>query len=118
MTQSEHIKQLHRIWRKQNILKVREQGKKAKLKFKEKHPDLAKKQFRAHNISAKLPMKDYCELCPEDDNKGRELSRHHFDYDYPEIFLTICYECHTWTRIQDNINKTKMRLKQKKESLG
>jgi hypothetical protein len=107
MNQGERIRKLHREWRKNNREKVREQWRKGRIKFIENNPELAKKQYIARKIAEKIPMKSYCELCPEEDNQGRKLSRHHLDYDYPEIFMTICYECHTWTRIINSLSFSK-----------
>jgi|WetSurMetagenome_2_1015567.scaffolds.fasta_scaffold154209_1 hypothetical protein len=101
MNQGEHLKELHIIWRNQNRQKVIAQGKEAKRKFKEKHPELVKKQAHARHASAKIPMKDYCELCPEEDNKEKKLTRHHPDYDYPTIFVTTCPICHRWITLEE-----------------
>lgn len=40
-----------------------------------------------------------CELCPEGDKRTENLERHHPDYDYPLIIVTICQECHNWINI-------------------
>ena len=104
MNHHEEIRKQHTIWRSINIDKVREYNRKNKQKFILAHPELAEKQRVARRIAQKIPMKDYCELCPEENNKERKLSRHHLDYDYPTIFMTTCYECHTWTRIQERFN--------------
>lgn len=33
-----------------------------------------------------------CELC----GSTGSLKGHHPDYDYPEIFVTVCWYCHYW----------------------
>jgi len=33
-----------------------------------------------------------CEICEEVEN----LIKHHMDYDYPFIFVTLCRSCHAW----------------------
>jgi len=50
---------------------------------------------RAHNfvLYHKLPLTSECELCP-DDEKQINLQRHHPNYDYPEIYVTVCPPCH------------------------
>jgi hypothetical protein len=99
--QGEHINNLHQIWRDQNRDKVRQQNNESKQRFKERHPELEAKQIVARRIAGKIPLKDYCELCPEDGNKRKKLNRHHFDYDYPTIFLTICTVCHRWATLEE-----------------
>lgn len=49
-----------------------------------------KKQYIAHQIASKLPLGSCCELCDSILN----LARHHPDYDFPEIFVTVCRSCH------------------------
>ena len=99
--QNEHINILHKIWRDNNTEKVRQQNKESKKRFDELHPGLAQKQKIAIRIAGKIPLKDYCELCPEKDNIGKKLTRHHPDYDYPTIFLTICTVCHRWATLEE-----------------
>lgn len=105
--QADHIRELHTIWRSQNKERVREQNKVSKKKLENNNPELFKKQKIARRIAGKIPMKDYCELCPEDDNKNRKMNRHHLDYDYPEIFMTICTVCHRWATLEDIHNNRK-----------
>lgn len=49
---------------------------------------------RAHLLSEEIPMAYLCELCPDDDLHLAEM-RHHMDYDYPTIFVSVCRACHT-----------------------
>lgn len=56
-----------------------------------------RKKRHAHNIAQKLPINRLCELCPDND-KQFATDRHHPDYNYPEIFVSVCSECHSWIR--------------------
>lgn len=47
-------------------------------------------KLKARQISQKITRKDNCEICKEDDL----LERHHWDYNKPEIFVTLCRDCH------------------------
>lgn len=38
----------------------------------------------------KIPIHKQCEFCPSTGH----LERHHPDYNYPDIFVTVCSECH------------------------
>jgi hypothetical protein len=44
----------------------------------------------AHDIARKFPLADSCEFC----DVMERLERHHPDYSYPEIFMTVCKDCH------------------------
>jgi hypothetical protein len=37
----------------------------------------------------------YCELCPDDDKRFAE-ERHHPDYNYPLVFVSVCRSCHKY----------------------
>lgn len=39
-----------------------------------------------------IPLSSKCELC----SSTEHLLRHHVDYDYPEIIVTVCSECHSY----------------------
>jgi hypothetical protein len=56
------------------------------------------KQWRAHNYVQRHPelLLSQCELCPDDNIQTENLRGHHPDYDYPEIFVTICSSCHNF----------------------
>jgi len=44
----------------------------------------------------KYPLAPSCELCPEEDKRTEKLEHAHFDYDYPELYVTACRECHAF----------------------
>lgn len=50
-------------------------------------------QWRAQNIAEKIPLSEFCELCPEDDVR-KATQRHHPDYTFPTIFASCCASCH------------------------
>lgn len=54
--------------------------------YSQKHPEIIK----AHNIAHKISLGYCCELC----DSIEKLERHHLDYKYPEIIVTLCKECH------------------------
>ena len=54
-------------------------------------PKMANAQNKA--IYYKAPLEKFCELCPEDD-KRPATQRHHPDYNYPLIFVSVCASCH------------------------
>lgn len=56
-------------------------------------------QWRAQQKAEKIPLADFCELCP--DNEKREATqRHHPDYTFPEIFVSCCTSCHSYVDIR------------------
>ena len=67
-------------------------------KWMNKYPE----KVRAEKIAKKIPLAEFCELCPEDD-KRKSVMRHHPDYDYPEIFVSVCGSCHRCIHNQDFI---------------
>jgi hypothetical protein len=50
-------------------------------------------KVKAEKLAQKVSLEEFCELCPEDD-KRKAIMRHHPDYDYPEIFVSVCGACH------------------------
>jgi len=63
-------------------------------RYREKHRyDVRYKQLRKIRNHAYYhsPLAEFCELCP-----NRATERHHPDYNYPEIIVSVCAECHKW----------------------
>lgn len=88
--------------------RIKENRKKSDRKYKVTHRELVRKHHqkywernpkrkRAHAISQHIPLASKCELCPNTEN----LERHHPNYDYPHIFVTVCRECHNWITKDD-----------------
>jgi len=59
-------------------------------KWREDNPE----KLKAYNFlkHCDCSMASACEFCGATEN----LVRHHPDYDYPEIFVTVCKSCHNW----------------------
>lgn len=63
----EHRLEYHKEWNKNNPHKI-----------------------KAHNEARKIPLASECEFC----GSTRNLQRHHFDYEFPQLFVTCCTRCH------------------------
>jgi hypothetical protein len=65
-------------------------------KHHDSNANRSSKMATAHSLIQyhQIPMSKFCELCPEDDQRLAEM-RHHMDYDYPLIFVSVCRACHT-----------------------
>ena len=59
---------------------------KAQRKYMLKNPD----KIKAHNKSRKMPKKEKCEICEE----KAVIERHHWRYDMPLLFASLCRPCH------------------------
>lgn len=99
----EKVKKMNSIYKFRNRQKIREQTK----RYRERHQEEKaqyNKLWNLLNITKRnaealvkgIPMGSICELCPEDDVTTEGLQRHHPDYAYPEIFVTVCPSCHKY----------------------
>jgi exonuclease VII large subunit len=118
----EHVKNYAKDYRKENYEKYLEYDKnrnknnqiyfieKAKRYYKEKGEEIRrksniwckkryalkkeeenfKKRLIAYHLSRRIPLKPICEVC----NINSSEQRHHPDYNYPTLFLSVCKECH------------------------
>lgn len=77
--------------------KVRINHNKAVKKWRKNNPE----KYNAHKKCNRIPIKDECELCPDDDKRTKNLERHHPDYSEPTFFVTICNEHHKWIHHKD-----------------
>ena len=41
----------------------------------------------------KFPLAELCETCPDDDLQPA-TQRHHFSYEFPELYVSCCCSCH------------------------
>lgn len=74
-------------------VRFRERDKKRNWKeYNQKRKERGRTEFYIE--SRKYPLAKECELCSGDDKRTESLERHHFDYNHPEIFVTVCHECH------------------------
>lgn len=72
-----------------------------------KHPKIRKVNVKMIGLREKLPLADFCEVCPPDDLRGA-TQRHHPDYDFPLIYVSCCNSCHTHMNLErssDNSGK-------------
>lgn len=51
----------------------------------------------------KVPLKELCELCPDEDKRNAVL-RHHPDYAFPFITVSVCQSCHAFVHSKESIN--------------
>lgn len=98
MMKENHIKRWenkeHRIktleynkkWKGNNKDKVSLHEKKRRLNSSEE----IKNKVRAREIVRKLPIGKECGICKSTEN----LQKHHWRYDKPELFSTLCSYCH------------------------
>jgi hypothetical protein len=61
-------------------------GKEIHRRYKQRNPE----KYKCHYLAAKYPMADKCSKC----GSTSKLQRHHEDYSKPEVFITVCQECH------------------------
>jgi len=59
--------------------------------------DERKKRINARAYARKKPMKEECQICysPE------RLERHHWDYNKPLVFATLCNFCHNSQHVKN-----------------
>lgn len=96
-----HRNDYKRNWAKNHKNSRQETNQKCYLKRlnsgKKLHPDVSKQAVR--DQGRKFELCSECELCPEDDKATENLQRHHPDYDFPHIFLTVCGSCHRYVEM-------------------
>ena len=95
-------REYYREWRRKNIKKDREWHR----EWAKNNPHTVQKykenflmsngtvKIKVEQQAQKFPLGSQCETCPDNDIKTENLERHHFDYDYPELFVTCCEQCH------------------------
>jgi hypothetical protein len=88
-------------YHKKNKERIRKQQHDTQQKWHEDHREYYNMRSRAQQYCLRhnLPMEKECELCPEDDKITIDLERHHPDYNYPEIFVTVCGQCHNAVKL-------------------
>ena len=91
-------------WANENKEHVRERQRENQRKWQNENREYYNKRARAENYvhyhKRELPLARECELCPEDDKRTDKLQRHHPDYDYPTIYVTVCPQCQKAIHIQ------------------
>ena len=94
----EYYKALDRKWKDKNP----DYHKLHQREYRKKHPHATngnasrtKKMWTAQNKAIlETVIAPFCELCPENDIKPAKM-RHHPDYNYPTIFVSVCQACHS-----------------------
>lgn len=89
----ERILQLQRQWLQTHKRKRDpEECVRFQREWRSKYPEKnrAKKLLQRH--PDKYPLGKECEFC----GKSEKLEHGHIDYDYPELYLTVCHQCNAW----------------------
>jgi len=86
------VREQDKRWRNKNKKKVRINHNKAVKKWRKNNPE----KYNAYKKCNRIPIKNECELCPDNDKRTKNLERHHPDYSEPTFFVTVCNECHKW----------------------
>ena len=91
-------------YRKLNSDKIRKQQHITQQKWHEDNREYYNMRSRAQQYCLRhkdeCPLEKECELCPEDNKRTDKLQRHHPDYNYPTIFVTVCPQCQKSIHIQ------------------
>jgi len=61
-------------------------------RYRKRHPE----KIMAQKMAQKIPLKKECGICKTE----KRLERHHWDYNKPLLFSTLCKECHTIQHIK------------------
>jgi len=104
----ERVTQLHRTWRVNHPEATIDSYRRCGEKHKDEHNEQNRKWRRTYpekkhagNIISKhpemFPLADECEFCGCID----KLEHGHIDYDYPELYLTVCHRCNHWMDIEE-----------------
>lgn len=93
-------KEIHKLaklrWILNHLEQYRATNRRNHLDYMTRHPELksknnrSQKQWSAHNKTERIPLANTCEIC----NSNEHLVRHHPDYKYPKIFVTLYQSCH------------------------
>ena len=65
-----------------------EQRREGRRQWRENFPERVKAEHLLVNLK-KYPLADKCEFC----DSTKNLEHGHIDYDYPELYLTVCHAC-------------------------
>lgn len=79
----ERIRESQRKWQRNNL----ENKNKMQKIYAKKYPE----KIKAQQIANRIPLGKKCQIC----GSTIKLERHHWRYDKPKLFATLCKECHT-----------------------
>ena len=85
---TKHAKERAKEWRKRHR---KEEADKAR-KWRKLNPEKRKANRFIHIHAKKYPLLPKCELC----SRKKNLVHYHPDYEYKEIYVTVCASCHKW----------------------
>jgi len=94
-THREEYRRYQANYRKKHLGKIREIMR----EWRERNPEKIKAEQFVNNNH--LPLAEFCELCPQDDLR-KATEHHHPDYDYREIFVSVCVKCHKYIGMMKN----------------
>ena len=77
-----HLTLKRKEWVKNN----RGRSNKIKTRWRKKYPE----KIKAQQIAYKIPLGKECQIC----GSKIKLERHHWRYDKPKLFATLCEKCH------------------------
>ena len=81
------VKKRVKKWVEENRERSREIKRKSKKIYIKKYPE----RIKARKIANKSLLGKKCQIC----GSTNKLERHHWRYDKPKLFATLCKECHT-----------------------
>jgi predicted GH43/DUF377 family glycosyl hydrolase len=80
------VRKNRKNWEEENKDKVLESKRKYQKRYVLENEQIAK----AHNLVMNIPCASSCQICGSFDN----LNKHHWRYDKPLLFATLCITCH------------------------
>lgn len=88
-----HHPEINKIRKREYQRKYRKEHPESDIKYRKNNP----KKIKARNILSRkhLPLGSECEFC----GRTEKLEHGHLDYNYPEIYLTVCHECNCWMEV-------------------
>ena len=94
----EELKEYNDKWRKDNKEQFKKTQAKTQSKWQHDNREYYNMRSRAQQYCLRhpeeCPLGKECELCPKEDKIINDLERHHPDYNFPTIFVTVCAKCH------------------------
>jgi len=85
------ILELQRRWRQTHKQDPQGRAKVAR-NWRLKYPERKRAQSLLQRHPDKYPLENECEFC----GRTERLEHGHIDYDYPELYLTVCHQCNMW----------------------
>ena len=76
-------------------LNNRERCNERNREWRKKHPEKKRAGNLISHNSEKYPLAECCAFC----GTTEKLEHGHIDYDYPELYLTVCHRCNCWMDI-------------------